>query len=63
MPSSGARAGTIPSRTSRGAGSGRITLAKLTCGHLAPPVPAYRPAGGGHAKFWCDDCGTYRRRA
>ena len=62
MPSSGARSGTIPSRAARGAGNGRITLAKLTCGHLSPPVPAFRAAGR-HPMFWCDDCATYRRRA
>jgi hypothetical protein len=64
MPSSGARSGTIPSRSNRGAGNGHVGVRHLTCGHLSPGQPLLRPPGTGHPLYWCDhpDCRCFRRR-
>lgn len=63
MPSSGARAGTAPSRSERGAGDGRVGPRFLTCGHVALGEPSFRRAGqNGLNRYWCSDCGCFRRR-
>lgn len=63
MPSSGARSNTIPSRTTRGAGNGRIGTHYLTCGHPSPTVPAYRPTGEmRRTKYWCATCSAFKGR-
>lgn len=62
MPSSGARSGTSPSRSERGAGDGRVGGRPLLCGHVthaADPV-----AGSGRRSLWrCPEgCGLYKQK-
>ena len=44
MPSSGARSGTKPSRSERGAGSGRVGATALACGHETHDAPVVMAA-------------------
>ena len=63
MPASGARSGTVPSRTSRGAGDGRVVLHRLTCGHPSPTMPSFRPKGEARrARYWCATCNAFKAR-
>jgi hypothetical protein len=58
MPSSGARSGTRPSRSERGAGTGRVGPTLLACDHPAPSRPSYHR--GGRAFYWCDHCAAFK---
>lgn len=58
MPASGARSGTQPSRSERGAGDGRVVATtKLACGHVTSgPIVTRYP--GGRTQYRCEACGT-----
>lgn len=63
MPSSGARSGTRPSRSSRGAGDGSISPGiALACGHTASGAPVVAFATG-RKLYRCDTCGTLQDTA
>jgi len=60
MPSSGARSGTKPSRSTRGAGDGSISGKPLKCGHFTDDEPVvFYP--GGRKLFRCPEgCGLVK---
>lgn len=62
MPASGARSGTRPSRSERGAGDGRVGGTPLVCGHdtVADPTVSFPDATKN--LFQCPSgCGLVRR--
>lgn len=60
MPSTGARSGTKPNRSHRGAGDGRVDGSPLTCGHSTDEEPVMR--GTGYAIYLCPrGCGLVKR--
>jgi hypothetical protein len=62
MPASGARSGTRPSRSSRGAGDGRVGAKRsLECGHGAPVEQLPIMVGGGKSWYSCPACGAVSR--
>lgn len=64
MPSSGARSGTRPSRSERGAGDGSIPInPKLVCGHEAESRFAVATYPSGKQIFRCrEGCGLQERK-
>jgi hypothetical protein len=62
MPASGARSGTQPGRSERGAGNGAPEKAYLLeCGHETPG-PAMVRFQDGRQRFACEQCGGLIRR-
>ena len=60
MPSSGARSGTKPSRTGRGAGDGSVGPTLLRCGHETHKPPLVT---GAKTLWSCPEgCGLQRRK-
>jgi len=62
-PSSGARSGTVPSRSQRGAGDGRMstTTHKLSCGHQTFEAPV--SAGPSGKWYRCPEgCGLQKQK-
>jgi len=65
MPSSGARSGTKPSRSERGAGRGKTgdAVYQLRCGHDSPMgEPVITKAGGDRLWFCPEGCGLQERK-
>jgi hypothetical protein len=59
-PSSGARSGTNPSRSERGAGDGRVGSTKLRCGHETDEPPVVT---GQKTLYRCPEgCGFVKKR-
>jgi hypothetical protein len=63
MPSSGARSGTAPSRSERGAGTGSLGSYRLTCGHPATGSEAVVATPNAMDSLWrCSQgCGLMKR--
>jgi len=61
-PSSGARSGTSPGRTDRGAGTGRIGPTILSCGHAANAEPLARSSSGRKLYYCLECCGLKGKR-
>lgn len=60
MPSSGARSGTRPSRSERGAGDGKVGATPLACGHETHGGPLVT---GAKTLYSCPEgCGLVRRK-
>lgn len=62
-PASGARSGTQPSRSERGAGTGQLGSYRLTCGHAAQGAEAVVAASRPLDSLWqCSQgCGLVKR--
>lgn len=60
MPSSGARSGTNPSRSGRGAGDGRIGGRELKCGHRTEEEPVTVFPGGRKLYRCPEGCGLVK---
>jgi hypothetical protein len=62
MPSSGARSGTQPGRSGRGAGSGEVGPTLLSCGHTTQAEPLARRPNGTRLYSCPEGCGLVKRK-
>lgn len=62
MPSSGARSGTNPSRSERGAGTGGPAAVKLKCGHETYDEYIVKYPGGQTVYRCPEGCGLVKRK-